>query len=443
MATAPRVLRALDPAERYFWLLGRIASVNGVLSAYVDRTFDEGELTDALRGLQRRHPLLRARVDVVDDELVFVEADGEIPLTVLPLAPGQPSRTARLEVWPFEPAPHPLAACIYEPVEGEERSVVTLNVHHVLVDGNMARTVLQQLMRMIDEGATDVPVSDVVPDPLHARFPEALRSPRAAVEVVRAVRAERDGQLPTSDFTFHDRLAPGLRPRNDLLALEGDALAAYLARAKAQGASVTGLLGADILRAGAALFEVSEPRMLNFASAVDLRPRVEPPLPVDAAMVAIGMLCTPYLVSDETRDTLGRTIGDQIAREVARGESHLFYRFARVATFPPTDAGEAAFAKWVDSAPQNITVSSLGRIDDAGDPPWLSRMAPIMAATPNQVAFIATLTYRGELTISVATDSAKLAPEVADRFVSEIAARTGARLEATTTFDPADASVGG
>ena len=443
MSTAPWVLRALDPAERYFWLLGQIASVNAVLSAYVDRTFEEGELRAALRGLQRRHPFLRARVDVVDGEPVFVEAEGEIPLTVLPLGPGQPSRTAQMHVWPFEAAPHPLACCVYEPVEGEARSVVTLIVHHVLVDGNMARSVLQLMMRMIERGDFDIGVSEVVPDPLHARFPEALRAPRAAVEVLREVRTEREDQAPTSEFSFHQRLVRGLRPRHDLLLIEGDALATFLARVRERGASVTGFVGAAILQAGAALFGTDEPRMLNFASAVDLRPRVEPPLPMDSAQVAIGMLCTPYLVSGATQDTLALTIGDQLGREVARGEGHLFFRFARINSFPPTDAGIAAFADWVDSSPQNITVSSLGRIDDEGDPPWLRRFAFTMLAGPNQVTFTSTMTYRGELVFCVATDSNKLPPEVTDRFVAEIVARTGARLEATTTFDPAESPVAG
>jgi hypothetical protein len=112
-----------------------------------------------------------------------------------------------------------------------------------------------------------------------------------------------------------------------------------------------------------------------------------------------------------------------------------------VGTFPPTDAGVEAFAKWVDSTPQNITCSSLGRIEDAGDPPWVRRFVTAMPAGPNQVSFVATATYRGELVLSVATDSAKLPPALTDRFVAEIAARTGARLEATTTFDPAVAQV--
>jgi hypothetical protein len=196
-----------------------------------------------------------------------------------------------------------------------------------------------------------------------------------------------------------------------------------------------------MLQAGAALFATGEPRWLCLASATDLRPRVEPPLALDDAQVAIGMLCTPYLVSEATTDTLGGTIGAQIAREVARGESHLFYRFARIGTFAPTEEGFTAFSRWVDATPQNITVSSLGKIDDAGDPPWVRRITTTMPAGSNQLSFITSATYRGELVLNVSTDAAKLPADLSDRFVAEIAARTGARIEQTTSYRPED-SVG-
>src|ERR1700728_3738934 len=139
MAADSQVVRALDPAERYFWLLSQISSVNAVLSAYVDRTFEEAELATALRTVQRRHPLLRVRVEVVDGEPVFVSTGGEIPVTVLPLGPGAPVPVARLQLWPSPPPPHPLARLFYLPVEGEDRSVLVLLAHHVFVDGNAAR----------------------------------------------------------------------------------------------------------------------------------------------------------------------------------------------------------------------------------------------------------------------------------------------------------------
>jgi hypothetical protein len=271
---------------------------------------------------------------------------------------------------------------------------------------------------------------------LHSRYPPEIAAPRKVVEVLSAVRAERERQLPPDDFPFHDRLAPATNPRHDLLVVSGDDLGDLLAAAKAAGATVTGWIDAAFLESAAALFGDDAPHQLCLASATDLRPRVEPPLPFDDMQLAIGMVCTPYLVSEATRDSLAREIGDQIAREVARGESHLFYRFARTATYPPTDEGVASFAKWVDSTPQNITVSSVGRKDETGDPAWLRRITSTMVPGPNQFSFTAAITYRDEMTLNVSTDAAKLPAALADRYVEGLATRLGARVEQTTTFVP-------
>ena len=66
-----RVLRALDPAERYFWMLGQFTSVNVVLIAEISRRIDPDAVVRGLGALQRRHPLLRARIEVVDSEPAF------------------------------------------------------------------------------------------------------------------------------------------------------------------------------------------------------------------------------------------------------------------------------------------------------------------------------------------------------------------------------------
>jgi hypothetical protein len=436
MAVAPHVLRALDPSEKYFWLLGRLNGMTGVFLAYADRTFDEDELAAALGASQRRHPLLRARVEVVDGDYAFVEVDGAIDIAVCPLRPGDAVPIAELHVLPFSEPPHPLVRCLSFPVVGEDRSVVVIVMHHVFLDGSSGMNLLSEFARALED-ATAVPgASDEVPAALHSRFPPDLASPRAAVEVLGAVRAEREGQPAPDVFPFHDRLAPSTHPRHDLLVVSGDALDALLGRAKAAGATVTGWIDAAFLESAAALFGDDESRWICLASATDLRPRVEPPLPFDDMQLAIGMVCTPYLVSEATRDTLARDIGEQIGREVARGESHLFYRFARTATYPPTDEGLATFAKWVNSTPQNITVSSVGRKDDTGDPTWLRRITATMVPGPNQVSFTAATTYRGEMVLNVATDLAKLAPAMADRFVEGLMARLGARCEQTTTYRP-------
>jgi hypothetical protein len=440
MASSSRVLRALDPSEKYFWLIWRLNGMVGLFLADADRTFEEHELVDALAAIQTRHPFLRAQVDVVDGDYAFVEVDGDIPVVVRPLASGELVPTAEMQVWPFPEAPHPLVTCIYMPIVGEDRSVLALIMHHVFLDGSSGLYLMRQFARALAGTEHDLEVSHEVPPALHSRFSPELTSARGATQVLGAIRAERAGQPAPDDFPFHDRLGAATHPRHDLLVVGGDDMAALRAAAKAQGATVTGYLGAALLESAAALFDDEAPRWICLASATDLRPRVDPPLPHDDMQLAIGLLCTPYLVSAETSGTLARDVGDQIRREVERGESHLFYRFARTAGYAPGDEGVAAFRKWVDSTPQNVTLSSTGLQDDTGDPSWVHGITATMTPGPNQISFISVTTYRGEMLLNVSTDVAKLPPPLADRFVEGIMARLGARHAQTTTYGPAEAA---
>jgi hypothetical protein len=295
---------------------------------------------------------------------------------------------------------------------------------------------MRQFRRALAGTEHDLDVSHDVPPALHSRFSPELTSARGATRVLGAIREERAGQPPPDDFPFHDRHVRVTHPRHDKLVVSGDDFAALRATAKAAGATVAGYLGAALLESTAALFDDDAPHWICLTSATDLRPRVDPPLPHDDMQLAIGLVCTPYLVSAETSATLARDIGDQIRREVERGESHLFYRFARTAGYPPTDDGVASFMKWVDSTPQNVTLSSTGLQDDTGDPPWGHSITATMPPGPNQLSFTSVTTYRGEMILNVSTDIAKLPPPLVDRLVEGVMARLGARRAQTTTYRP-------
>ena len=409
----------------------------GVFLADVDRTFTERELTDALAAVQTRHPFLRAQVEVVDDDYAFVEVGGDIPVVVRPLAPGEPVPVAEMQMWPLPEAPHALATCVYLPVTGEDRSVLALLMHHVFLDGSSGLYLMRQFLRALAGTEHDLDVSHDVPPALHSRFSPELTSARGATRVLGAIREERAraasaGRLPVPRpaRTRHPsaarqagrewrRLRCAARRRRRPRGQPSRATSARRSSSRPPRCSTT------TRRTGS----VSP-------SATHLRPRVDPPLPHDDMQLAIGLVCTPYLVSAETSATLGRDIGDQIRREVERGESHLFYRFARTAAYPPTDEGVAAFMKWVDSTPQNVTLSSTGLQDDTGDPPWVHSITATMLPGPNQLSFTSVTTYRGEMILNVSTDIAKLPPPLVDRLVEGVMARLGARRAQTTTYRP-------
>jgi hypothetical protein len=433
------VLRVLDPAERYFWLLDYLERMNVVAIARLDRPLSPVELAAALRAVRQRHAMLRARIDVVGADPVLVEAPGAIPLTVLPPGADRQTPVTALLDLPFAPAPSPLARCVLMPLDGGERSVVALALHHALADGRGAVTVVQEALRCVDgdEAALGSPPAGA-PPPLHDRFPASLGAPRAAVDVLGAIRAERDGRVPNA-FPCHGRDATARTSRLDCLVLEPDRLDQLVAAAHGEGATVQGALAAAVLQAGATLLAGTGEPTLCLATPTDLRRRAEPPLPDGEVMLAIGLLCTPYLVSSDAGTTLARAISEQTRREVARGESHLFYRFARAGAYAATDEGIASFARSIAASPQNAAVSNLGVVADRGDPPWVRSLSFALGPSPNQVAFVAATTYRGALVLQVVTDGARLADGPAERLVRGIEERTGARRVSSTDDDGASA----
>jgi hypothetical protein len=426
-ASRPDVLRALDPIERYFWLLGQVASMNLIGMAELDCQLETGVLTESVQALQARHPLLRARVEQLDGEFVFVEAPRLIPVEVRPVTSlGWTAEVQAELATPFAPAPAPLCRCVYLPFTDRDRSALLVVVHHVMIDGRSLPRLVQQIVRQVDSAGPALVEVAELPGPLTERFAEEIRSPRARIEVLREVQRERKGQAEPVALPFHHREVASRRPRFDLLEVEPDQMPPLRDRARAAGASVYGLLAAATLEATAALFEGAADRVICLATPTDLRNRVDPPEPDDSIRCAVGLLSTPYPVATPPDPGLGRRITEQTRKEVARGESHLFYAIVRAGLFPANDDGIARFADWVAQTPQNVAVSNVGVVDDQGDPSWVRSVGVSLGCSPNQMSFMLVTTYRGRMVITVTTDSEKLAPEVTERFLHGVMAQTGA-----------------
>ena len=413
MTGEPVVLRALDPMERYFWMLGQLQGMGIVGVAELDRQLDVTLLTEALRVVQLRHPLLQARVEVVDGDYAFVAAPAPMPLTVKTIEASEwISEVEAAFAVSLPEAPAPLACCIYLPYSDGQRSALIVLVHHAMGDGRSVCCVVQQILRHIEAGEAEVPPVTEVLGPPTDRFPEEVMSARARVEVLGAVRQERQGLPAPAEFPFHHRQVTSRSMRIDRLQVPPDQIESLRNGARAVGTTLHGLLAACSLQAAAELFGDPQDRLIYLASTTDLRYRMEPPLPEDGVCVAVGLLTTPYRVSAEADPDLGRQISEQTARELARGESHHFYKVIRASSFAASPEGMAQFAEWVASTPQNITISNVGVIDDTDDPGWVRSVGVLLGTSSNQVAFVVLTTYRKTLTFTSQTDRDKLSPEL-------------------------------
>jgi hypothetical protein len=418
--------RALDPSERYFWLLDHLGPMNIAATAELERRVTLEELGRALATVQARHPLLRARVQVTEGAPHFVEASGPLPLEASDGASGWLVRVAAELDSPFSHTEGPFIRCLLYTDITEGHSVVALVVHHAVCDAHGLVHALRDVLRTIESGERPgAPVGDL-PPALHETFPDGLRAPRAVVEVLREIQSERAHMEAPGPFPFHDREAVPQVTRLHRLVLAGGALHALVDRARERDSTVNGIVAASALASVADLFGTPGDKVLSLATPTNLRRRVEPPIPDDVVVLAIGLLCTPYVVPGDVQGDLAARISAQTRREVARGESHLFYRIARSGSYAATQEGLASFASWVSSTPANVGVSNLGVIGDTGDPEWVRSLAFSLSPSANQPCFVAVTTYRDRLTMDIATDANKLPDAQRARLVDAMAERTGA-----------------
>jgi hypothetical protein len=417
--------RQLDPAERYFWLLDRLACATVGAIAELDRVLTRGELETALATVQRWHPLLRARIEVVDGQPLLVEAAGPIPLSMCDgVSAGWTIDLAALLDQPFPEDGEPMVRLLSTPL-GAERSAVALLVHHALVDGRGAAAALQQVLRTAECGASAERSAMVIspPPPLHDRFPPERRTARAVRDVLSEVRAERAGLPGPDGYPFHSRHVPTRRTRLHTIVV--DPVDQLVSAARSAKATVHGLVAAAALQSAAALIADGRQLTLTVASPTDLRVAAED-ASSDEVTMATGLLCTPYTMDADVPE-LARRISVQTHRELARGEGYLFYRLARPGSFAATESGLDQFASWLGAAVPNIGVSNVGIVESGSDPAWMRSLRLALSPSANQLAFVALTTYRDRLSILVTTDEDKLPRPVADAFVTGLARRVGGR----------------
>lgn len=397
--------------------------MNAVDMAELDCQFAGDDLAAALRRVQAAHRLLSVGVALVDGELGYVASNNEIPLTTRRVRREQVAEVIDAEMdRSFDLDSSPLVRATYLLLDDEPGSVLLVATHHVISDGLASLGLVRQLLRVL-AGEDPGPVDTAVPIAIHERFPAAIASPRAAVEVLRTIRDERKG-VQIDDFPFHNRHSGVRRSRFHQLAVREQGVADLAKRAKAVGATVNGVIAAAVLEAIAALYDEPADRVILLSTPAELRSMAEPPVDRHYFGLAMGVLNSPYLVPAGGDPDLPRRISEQTRREVQRGEAHLFYRFSRAMAYSVDGKGIASFREWFENTvPDSIAVSNMGRIDATGDPEFLRSLTALLSASSNQLAFISVTTYRGELLINIDTDDGKVAPRHRDALVRGVAER--------------------
>lgn len=403
--------RPLDRAESFFWFLDHFSSMNFAVIAECTGLPACGDLPAALAAAQRRHPLLRAAIDVVDGRLAFVPCAGT-PLPVEDLAATDwRNALAELIVRPFALGEAPLVRAVTIDAGAGVR-VLALIFHHSIGDARSAFPVLEEVLALL---AGKVPPATVAPlaPPLTSLYPPQLTGDagRAAVEQLKAARkaaAERTG-LPAAQAGHRSSADKAARMIGiEFAAAEADALAA---RARTAGATVNGAIGAAQLIALRERFGDDDERVLGLTCAADLRPYLT--AAVDAATPGFYVTLVTSLQrvgGDGTQWPLAARLSHAIRQQMQSGVGHLFYDLMPPADrFPVTPESIAQFCATMARGVQTSLLSNAGRLPSLPETPGLAVRARSFALCPTvtQPVFTAVTTHEGGMTINLNYNAAQ------------------------------------
>jgi hypothetical protein len=147
--------RPLCPLERWYWVFGQISPLNGIARCRIEGHVSDDMLRQGLQLLQRRHPLLRARVVadgkgrnphfVLDDSL-RIDLQRDIVDTVGG-SDGWVDALRRLELnRPFDTAKGPLLRVrVVQDATGAELIVVA---SHVIVDATGIMSLMREMLQL-------------------------------------------------------------------------------------------------------------------------------------------------------------------------------------------------------------------------------------------------------------------------------------------------------
>jgi hypothetical protein len=423
----PRPLvRPLDRAEAFFWLLDRCSSMNFAVMAAGSGSLQPAQLEAALASAQSIHPALAVAIEAGEEGgLAFVpRPDSRMSLSREAVAGDWRERLAQLLAKPFALGQAPLArAHWFDRPAGQWAFAVVF--HHAIGDGRSGFRLVTDLIDAA-RGVRPLP-APVDPQPsLMQLFPEALAGAAGAARAQEWKSALR--REPLRAETMPGFAREGGEPRPGIVALHFDetAVAGIVARARRIGASVHGLIGAAELIAARGQFGDAAAPALMLTSPVDLRANLAAPVSDATPGFCVTLLSSLRQVfGPADLEPLARFLTTDLRRQIAEGSGHLFYHLVPAAeTIPATAEGIAGFAAYMKRMPTAFVLSNVGRIEALPEAKGVRVDEVSFALCPmaHQPLFVAASTWGGRLTLNVVHDAGRLAPPTARAIAADMAA---------------------
>lgn len=373
--SGPHAKRAFAPAEEMLDALDRASTCNFTCAVQVRGVLSESAITRALRALERRHPLLRARVVRGTGTPELVPGEGApIPLQIVdgPLEAWKHVSEAALSRrdWPDD---GPRAELTWVR-HAAARSTLHLACHHIASDGTSGMIALRDLLMLVAEPND---ATEPVPAPSQVEFyPRWFKGFRG---FLRALVLVLKGLFLAKPRRIRDvaRAPLGMRRVHlDSLQLEPPVTSQLRARAKQDGVSVHALLCAAM--AQAICVEIGEPAHQRILHPIDLRRyfrefnRGGPEIGEAFGYYVSGVYTDHDVGPRSSLLELAREIAERLREKKASGEpllaaSHLGPFLTRITRRMP----RARFRQLVENQIflGTFLLSNLGRVETAANLP--------------------------------------------------------------------------
>jgi hypothetical protein len=375
--------RALSPAERWYWIIDQLSTLNVCARVRVEGELPTRTLLRALSALRARGPLLRLAIseDPAGAGPRFVPTDNPIPLREVSLAQAEDAR------WVTEVDGHefaesidwrsgPLVRAVVIRQPGQIADLI-ITVPHCISDGTTALALLRQWVRLaaglpaVEQPAVEPSVVDgPVPLPVEALFPARYRE----MSGVLPDREAADGAEPeTVQDTAVGRLEPDRfvpfqlrRTRMLHRALGGETLENLRRACRREGVTLHGVLAAATACAVARDAGAPPPAHFAVGSPVAFRDEMDRPVSEDEIGCYVSAVHSVVAYQPDDVWSMARFISRDITERRKRGEQYpVFSLLARQGPLGVADS--EPFVRYIEEHGSfNFFISNIGQFDFPG-----------------------------------------------------------------------------
>lgn len=432
------MLRYLDPAEHYFWILDQVSSMNFVVIAELSQTLSPAKLEHALLQLQHQlsdPAILNLQVQSDASGRLFFESH-QTPIILEHVVSNQTAPEAFTSVLAerFQLG-QPLVRAFYW--QHADQCGVALLFNHAIADGKTGIQILRDWLRLHFEIQQEItesvqPVRETLKAnaPLHQLLPtyfNPLDSDALSVAPEQALanlleqkknNIRRFGKPEPLIFMKAETEASS-QPSCIALDFSSTDTEQLQHACKARQCSVHGALMSAQLMALSTLMG-AEHQTHCLTSPVDLR-RFFQDQSHQLGMYT-ALLSASYRIEPQTEFwSLAQQATQEIQQQLKRGDANHFYHLTGTEQLAFLPEVMTAFkAQILKTAPQSL-ISNIGVLPDMAFDP-VQQLSFALCPMPFQPIFTAVTCYKGRLRLNITYDKAVLSDEIARTLAARIKA---------------------